>query len=86
MVGVETDGRTDAARGGAARKRCGRGTLIGALLACVLGLQGCAVVAVTGAVVTVAATAVSATAKVAGAGIDLIIPDDDDDDDDEDDD
>lgn len=83
MIEVETDGRTDAARGCAARKPGGRGALIGALLACVFGLQGCAVVAVTGAVVTVAATAVSTTAKVAGAGIDLIIPDGDDGEDDD---
>lgn len=40
--------------------------------------SGCTVVAVAGAAVSVTATAVSTTAKVAGAVIDAAIPDGDD--------
>lgn len=38
-------------------------------------LSACAVVSVAGAAVSVAATAVKTTAKVAGAAVDLAIPD-----------
>ena len=48
-------------------------------LMCAFSLSGCAVVAVTGAAVSVAATAVKTTAKVAGAVVDAAIPDGDDD-------
>ena len=48
-------------------------------LMCAFSLSGCAVVAVTGAAVYVAATAVKTTAKVAGAVVDAAIPDGDDD-------
>lgn len=44
-----------------------------------LGLQGCAVVAVADAAVTVVATGVSITAKTVGAVADAVIPDGDDD-------
>lgn len=44
-----------------------------------LGLQGCAVVAVADAAVTVVATGVSITAKAVGAVADVVIPDGDDD-------
>lgn len=47
--------------------------------AAVLGLQGCAVVAVADAAVTVVATGVSVTAKAVGAVADAVIPDGDDD-------
>lgn len=40
-----------------------------------LTLQGCAVVAVADAAVTVAATAVKVTAKTVGAAVDLVVPD-----------
>lgn len=56
------------------------------VLLTVLGLHGCAVVAVAGAAVTVAATAVSVTATVvettvdvAAAGVDAVVGDDDED-------
>lgn len=45
----------------------------------ILSLQGCAVVAVADAAVTVVATGVSVTAKAVGAVADAIIPDGDDD-------
>lgn len=48
-------------------------------LICAFTLSGCAVMAVTGAAVSVAATAVKTTAKVAGAVVDAAIPDGDDD-------
>jgi hypothetical protein len=41
----------------------------------VLGLQGCAVVAVADAAVTVVATAVKVTARAVGAAADLVTPD-----------
>ena len=44
-----------------------------------LSLQGCAVVAVADAAVTVVATGVSITAKAVGAVADAVIPDGDDD-------
>ena len=47
------------------------------LLAC-LALQGCAVVAVADAAITVVATGVKVTAKAVGAVADAIIPDGDD--------
>lgn len=50
-------------------------------LAVSLLLQGCAVVAVADAAVTVAATVVKTSVKVVGAGVDALIPDDDDEDD-----
>ena len=46
-------------------------------LAVCFALPGCAVVALADAAVTVTATAVSTTAKVVGAGVDLVLPDDD---------
>lgn len=52
------------------------------LVACLLvGLQGCAVVAVADAAVTVVATGVSITARAVGAVADAVIPDGDDDED-----
>ena len=45
----------------------------------ILSLQGCAVVAVADAAVTVVATGVAVTAKAVGAVADAIIPDGDDD-------
>lgn len=45
----------------------------------ILSLQGCAVVAVADAAITVVATGVKVTAKAAGAVADVIIPDSDDD-------
>lgn len=50
-----------------------------ALSVLLLGLQGCAVVAVADAAVTVVATGVSITAKTVGAVADAVIPDGDDD-------
>lgn len=50
-----------------------------ALNVLLLGLQGCAVVAVADAAVTVVATGVSITAKAVGAVADAVIPDGDDD-------
>ena len=47
-----------------------------------VGLQGCAVVAVADAAVTVVATGVSITARAVGAVADAVIPDGDDDDED----
>jgi hypothetical protein len=44
------------------------------LLALVLALQGCAVLAVADAAVTVAATAVKVTARAVGAAVDLVTP------------
>lgn len=44
-------------------------------IALTLGLNGCAVVAVADAAVTVAATAVKVTAKTVGAAVDLVVPD-----------
>ncbi len=49
-----------------------------ALSALLLGLQGCAVVAVADAAVTVVATGVSVTAKAVGAVANAVIPDGDD--------
>ena len=49
-------------------------TLVSTVLMC----TGCAVVAVTGAVVTVAATVVSTGVKATGAVIGAVIPDSDD--------
>ncbi len=49
-----------------------------ALASLLLGLQGCAVVAVADAAVTVVATGVSVTAKAVGAVADAVIPDGDD--------
>lgn len=49
--------------------------LIGACL--ILALQGCAVVAVADAAVTVVATGVKVTAKAVGAVADAVIPDGD---------
>lgn len=49
-----------------------------ALTSLLLGLQGCAVVAVADAAVTVVATGVSVTAKAVGAVADAVIPDGDD--------
>ena len=49
-----------------------------ALTSTVLMCSGCAVVAVTGAVVTVAATVVSTGVKATGAVIGAVIPDSDD--------
>lgn len=46
-----------------------------AALALVLALQGCAVVAVADAAVTVVATAVKVTARAVGAAVDLVTPD-----------
>ena len=51
--------------------------------ACMLSLSGCAVIAVADAAVSVAATAVKTTAKVAGAVVDVAIPDSDEDKEDE---
>lgn len=48
-----------------------------AVICITLSLQACAVVAVTGAVVTVVATGVTITAKAVGAVADAVIPDDD---------
>ncbi|HLA33424.1 MAG TPA: NF038104 family lipoprotein [Rhodocyclaceae bacterium] len=48
------------------------------ILICMLSLlEGCAVVAVADAAVTVAATTVKVGAKVVGAAVDVVIPDDD---------
>ena len=47
------------------------------MAALILPLQGCAVVAVADAAVTVVATTVKVGAKVAGAAVDLVIPDGD---------
>jgi hypothetical protein len=44
----------------------------------VLALNGCSVVAVADAAVTVVATGVKVTAKAVGAAADAVIPDDDD--------
>jgi hypothetical protein len=44
----------------------------------VLALNGCAVVAVADAAVTVVATGVKVTAKAVGAAVDAVIPDGDD--------
>ena len=44
-------------------------------LTLVISLNGCAVVAVADAAVTVAATAVKVTAKTVGAAVDLVVPD-----------
>lgn len=52
-----------------------RGLALAGLLA---SLQGCAVVAVADAAVTVVATGVSVTAKTVGFVADLVIPDGDD--------
>lgn len=49
---------------------------VGVLVA-VLGLPGCAVVAVADAAVTVAATGVKVVAKTAGAVVDVVLPDKD---------
>ena len=46
-----------------------------ALLAAMLALQGCAVVAVADAATTVVATGVKITAKAVGAVADAVIPD-----------
>jgi hypothetical protein len=48
-----------------------------ALSVLLLGLQGCAVVAVADAAVTVVATGVSVTAKAVGAVANAVIPDGD---------
>lgn len=48
-----------------------------ALSVLLLGLQGCAVVAVADAAVTVVATGVKITAKAVGAVADAVIPDGD---------
>ncbi|MCX7250950.1 MAG: NF038104 family lipoprotein [Burkholderiales bacterium] len=48
-----------------------------ALSVLLLGLQGCAVVAVADAAVTVVATGVKITAKTVGAVADAVIPDGD---------
>lgn len=48
-----------------------------ALASLLLGLPGCAVVAVADAAVTVVATGVSITAKAVGAVADAVIPDGD---------
>jgi hypothetical protein len=45
------------------------------VLVLALGVQGCAVIAVADAVVSVTATAVKTTAKVGGAVIGAVIPD-----------
>lgn len=45
----------------------------------ILSLQGCAVVAVADAAITVVATGVTVTAKAVGAVADAVIPDGDDD-------
>lgn len=45
-----------------------------AALLLVIGLQGCAVVAVADAAVTVAATAVKVTARAVGAAVDKVMP------------
>jgi len=45
------------------------------LLVITFSLSGCAVVAVADAAVSVTATAIKTTAKVAGAAVDLAIPD-----------
>ncbi len=45
-----------------------------ALASCIAGLQGCAVVAVADAAVTVVATGVKVTAKAVGAVADAVIP------------
>ncbi|WP_109316388.1 hypothetical protein [Pseudovibrio ascidiaceicola] len=54
------------------------------IFAVLLGISGCAVVSVGGAAVSVATTAVTATAKVGtsvvGGAVDLAIPDDNEDD------
>lgn len=55
-----------------------RGLALASLLLGLLGLQGCAVVAVADAAVTVVATGVSVTAKAVGAVADAVIPDGDD--------
>jgi hypothetical protein len=47
------------------------------MAALILLLEGCAVVAVADAAVTVVATTVKVGAKVVGAAVDLVIPDDD---------
>jgi len=47
------------------------------MAALIQSLEGCAVVAVADAAVTVVATTVKVGAKVVGAAVDLVIPDDD---------
>ena len=62
-------------------KPCLRKTMLQYTVAAslILSLQGCAVVAVADAAVTVVATGVKVTAKAVGAVADAIIPDGDDD-------
>ena len=54
-----------------------RGQSLILMAALILLLEGCAVVAVADAAVTVVATTVKVGAKVVGAAVDLVIPDDD---------
>ena len=56
--------------------RCPR--LLSLCLLATLALQGCAVVAVADAAITVVATGVKVTAKAVGAVADAVIPDGDD--------
>lgn len=58
------------------RLDCLRGGVAAGLAALCLLLQGCAVVAVADAAVTVVATGVKVTAKAVGAVADAVIPDD----------
>lgn len=57
------------------RRISGRSLILMAAL--IQSLEGCAVVAVADAAVTVVATTVKVGAKVVGAAVDLVIPDDD---------